>query len=466
MKWYKNIFSRSFNAVLPILAILSLLLSSCSSDDYINAIPGNSIAVVSLDLRKMAVESTGNNVNNAKLLNSLLHMEDAGDCGIDLSRKIYLFESAEGNLGLVAKVKSNSDVEEWLGKLVNSGVCKNITKRSNCRFAVMKDSWVIGLSDETFMIMGPVMVSQQAEMQQAIIKYMSQDEEQGIKSAPIYEKLDSMEHPLAIVAKASALPEKFVMPFMIGAPKNADASQIMIAAGISAGNDGLMQVDGEVFSLNKGIDNELKKAWQNYRPIEGGFVENIDSSSLFAAFINVDGSKYISMLQDNSSVQVLLAGVNTAIDMDNIIKSVDGDMVLASSGYEGDNIQIQMGAQLKKQDFMADIDYWKESCPAGSKIVNWGKNSYCYNGGNFNLYFGVSDNNMFYSGTTAALANGILTKSPVPLGENIHKAIMGKRLCIMVNVEKLIGGNEQIRTSLNLLIPLTGKVNTILYTIN
>lgn len=465
MKWLINIFFKTFTAILPVF-IISSLFSSCSDDDYVNAIPSNSIALVSLDLRKMAAEGTGNEVNNAKLLNSLLHVENAGNCGIDLQEKIYLFESAEGNLGLVAKVKDNSDVEEWLEKLVNGGICKNRTKRSDYQFAIMKDSWVIGFSDETFMMMGPVIVSQYAEVQQAMIKYMSQDEEQGIKPAPLYEKLDSMEYPLAIVAKASALPQQMVVPFMIGAPKNAEPSQIMIAAGMTTGTDGLMQINGEIYSLNEKINKELKEAYKNYRPISGGFIGNIESSSLFAAFMNVEGEKYLPMLRANSSAQVLLAGINTAIDMDNIIRSIDGDLFLASPGFEGSSMQMQMGARLKKKDFMADVDYWKQSCPAGSKITNWEKGSFCYNSGDFNLFFGVSDNNVFYSGTTTALAKGALTSASAPLPENIRNAIAGKRLCIMVNVEKLIGDNEEVRTALNLLVPLTGKVNTILYTID
>ena len=34
-------------------------------------------------------------------LKSLLHVEDASKCGIDISEKIFLFESADGNLSLI-----------------------------------------------------------------------------------------------------------------------------------------------------------------------------------------------------------------------------------------------------------------------------------------------------------------------------------------------------------------------------
>lgn len=214
---------RPLLTVLPLLAVLTALLSSCSGDDYVNAVPANSIALMSVDLRRMADECTGNDVDNAKLLNRLLHVENAGDCGMDLSEKIYMFESAEGNLGVVAKVKSRSDLDTWLDNLANAGVCRNAVERGDIGFAVMKDSWIVGFSSSKLMIMGPVIASQHAEVQQTMAKYLKQDEENGIKGTPLYDKLDSIDSPVALVARANALPEKFVAPFMIGAPKDADA---------------------------------------------------------------------------------------------------------------------------------------------------------------------------------------------------------------------------------------------------
>ena len=44
----------------------------------------------------------------------MLHVDDVDKCGIDISEKLYLFESADGNLGLCAKVSDEGDVEDWL----------------------------------------------------------------------------------------------------------------------------------------------------------------------------------------------------------------------------------------------------------------------------------------------------------------------------------------------------------------
>lgn len=56
---------------------------SCSGSDYINAIPANSSAVISIDMQKMAENNP--QVSRTGVLKSLLHVEDVAECGIDVS---------------------------------------------------------------------------------------------------------------------------------------------------------------------------------------------------------------------------------------------------------------------------------------------------------------------------------------------------------------------------------------------
>lgn len=78
-------------------------------------IPKKSTALISVDMQQMA--SGKSDEDKAGMLKSLLHVEDASKCGIDISEKIFLFESADGNLGLCAKVSDEGDVEDWLASL-------------------------------------------------------------------------------------------------------------------------------------------------------------------------------------------------------------------------------------------------------------------------------------------------------------------------------------------------------------
>lgn len=456
---------KPFSVACMVLVVFTAMLSSCSGDDYLNAIPDNSIALVSIDARKIVSGHDGGDAPDASMLNGLLHADKAEDCGIDMSEKIYIFETAEGNLGVAAKMKSASDMEKWLAGLADAGVCGKTARRGDYCFAVIKDAWMLGFSSTTVMVMGPVIASQHAETMQMMAKYLAQGEEKGIKGTPLYDRLDSMNSSVALVARAKALPEKFAAPFMIGAPKEADASQVMIAASFDMGQGGLMKITGETFSFNESINRGIKDSYAVYRPITDEFMGNVDASALFAMFMNVDGGKYLPLLHADKSLQVLLAGINTVVDMDNIIRSIDGDIVLAVSGYDGDMALVQMGARLKTRGFLGDVDYWKQSVPRGGTISDNGKDSYLYTDGRMNLYFGVSADDRFYAGSTEHNANGILQKSANPLDKEIQEYIKGRRLCMFVNVKALSYGNKTVKTALDLLSPLTGDVNAVLYTI-
>ena len=244
---------------------------------------------------------------------------------------------------------------------------------------------------------------------------------------------------MALVAQAQALPEKMVAPFTIGAPKDADASQVLIAAQIDM-KDGCLLIDGQTFSFNKQINQTLQEANKVYRPIQG---------------------KYVG----NKGMQALLAGINAAVDMDNIIRSVNGDMSIIIPSYSDDNLQLSMAAQLGNKNWLGDVDYWKQSCPKGGKIVDWEKDSYYYTDGKTSFYFGVSADNQFFSGDSQQSALSSIKSAAKQLPENVKKQIIGKRMAMLFNLSGLTSDKSEATAVTGLLKPFFGDINAIVYSI-
>lgn len=449
---------------LLLLATFVLSLASCSRDDYINAVPNNSIAVVSIDIAHAASQNKGNE-QQLNLLKTLLKLDDASGCGIDITSKLYIFESAEGNLGIVAKVSDADNLDSWLNKAAKSGQCTQTTKRGGCRFSTIKSCWVAGFNSTAVVVMGPVIASQEAAVRQQIIKHLGQDEDNGLKASPLFDHLDSIDAPIAIVAQAAALPNKFTAPFTIGAPKDADASQILIAAGVKKSESSCIEIDSRPFSLNKEIDKAMEQQLKTLRPITQRYLNSMSADDAVGAFMNVDGSKFIELLHSNKSFQALLAGINTAIDMDNIIKSIDGDMAIVMPQYGEGNQSLRMSAKLGSREFLADVPYWKQSCPKGGSITDIGKDCYCYKDGSTTYIFGVSADNQYYSGGTTEQARQSIGNAAKPLPQPIRNTIAGKRLCMVFNITALLGGNSDTKALLPMLRPLLGGTNTIIYSI-
>ena len=220
-----------------------------------------------------------------------------------------------------------------------------VEKRRGFRFALLQGNWIVGFSDVSVLLMGPVIPAAIDEMKGQMVQYLKQGEDESIKGTPLMERLQAIDAPMAMVCQASALPEQFITPFTIGAPRDASPSDIMIAASMEVSH-GRLLISGQTFSFKKQIDEALKKAQQTYRPIKGDYVKTMSTSDGMGLFMNIDGKNFHKLIRQNRGVSTMLMGINTAIDMDNIIKSIDGDMALIASGLGNDKLQMMIGVRI------------------------------------------------------------------------------------------------------------------------
>ena len=185
---------------------------------------------------------------------------------------------------------------------------------------------------------------------------------------------------------------------------------------------------------------------------------------MLGLFLNVDGKQFHQLMIQNQAVTAMLAGINTAIDMDNIIKSVDGDLTLVTSSLGKDNLHLMMAARLSGAPWLADVDYWKQSVPSGGHIGDWGKNCYYYTGNGTTYYFGVTPDMQYMSGGSPEEARLSITASPKPLPSDLQSLVKGTRFAMVVNFRAL--GNDKAAAVISLLKPLFGDINTIVYTMD
>lgn len=445
-----------------IASLMIVLMSACSDNDYLNAIPSKSTAVISIDMSRLNGQEQEQNQEH--ILKTMLHVDDVSKCGLDVKEKVYLFETIDGNLGLCAKVADEGDVSNWLSELSQQRICSTVTERKGFHFAVLKDSWLVGFSSKALLVMGPVVAEAQAEMQRQMVRYLNADEDAGIKSSKLFAQLDSIDSPMAMVAQAVALPEKFVAPFTLGAPKDADASQIVIAAGMDV-EDGVLKIAGRTFSFNPSINQALVKSQQVFRPIQGDYVQSMPDDAMAGIFMNVAGSRFLPLVQSNQGLQTLLMGINASIDMDNILRSVDGDMSIVLPTLGADHMQMMMAARLSHAKWLSDVDYWKQSCPKGSTIGNWKSNAFCYSSGKTCFYFGVTDDKQFFSGNDEVSAESSIRPSSHPISKRVQNMIRGEKMVMVINLEKSGGGGSVMQAVTGLLSPLFGQLTAVVYTL-
>ena len=429
-----------------LVAVCAVCLASCSNDDYVRSIPASATAVMKIDGAVVA--------GSHKML-SLLPFGDKTADVIDLSREVYAFETVDGNLGMCARVKDSDALLEAL-KIVTTS---DVRKQGDCRLTDINNSWAVGFNDKSLVVLGPVSAAALPDAQRSIVRMLKQDEDASIMARPMYSKLDSIDSRVAFVAQVQALPEKFAAPFMLGAPKGVDASQVAVAAGVDI-KDGIVRIDCQSFSFDKSIDRELKKSRAAFRPVKGVFSQSMSHNQLFSLFANVKGKEFLPLLQSDRSLQAVLMGLNTAVDFDNIMRSVDGDLAFMFSGMSQDNIAMTMLARVDNPVWTADVDYWKQSCQPGCSITG-SNGSWVYRGGEASFSFGLQDD-VFYaiSGQAPASIQQLLKPSQPIYGE-VSRMIAGSRMAMVLNLKPLAANSAAAGGMFDMLKPIIDNVKAV-----
>ena len=451
----KKIFSARtpYSLLLGLLGIL-VFATSCSNNDYANAIPSTATAIVKVDATKL------DSRDMETVFSAFFSKETIIGCGIDWKSDVYVFETIDGNFGLCAKVNSKDKLSSTFSALALKAKCGKLRQQGDLSFTDINNAWAVGYSSKSLVVLGPVSVAALPDAQRSIMKMLRQNEDASIVSRPIYTRLDSMNSAVAMVAQVQALPEKFVAPFTIGMPKNADVSQVLIAADFSK-NKSVVKMNGEVFSFDKSIDAALKKANGLYRRIEGDYIECIPQNCCFGLFANVEGRGYIPLLQSNKFMQGLLVGMNTAIDFDNIVRSIDGDLVIASSGLFSGSLDMTMFAKVTNPTWTADVDYWKQSCPAGSIITGVGT-AWNYSSSAVNFKFGLSGDT-FYAVSDRVFKPSAMGPRSDAVSRYIQNLIKGSRMAMILNLSAMSSNGIIPQSYGGIFKPILGDVKAVVY---
>ena len=439
-------------------AALFLLLCSCSKSDYTKALPTASTALMYVDVSK-----TGG-VGNSDLLRLLLPSDSIGDCGLDFSQKIYLFELPDGQCGACIRVGDADQVGETLKKLEENDHCKGfVHEGGGVKTAILRDSWVVAYDDDAFLMLFSVAATDVQQAKSRLARYLRQDGERSEKFTRLFQKLNTMKSSAAAVGRGQTL----LKTTDFDLPKNIDAKQVQDAIVITV-EDSVAYARIQRFSFDEKVEKALKEHESVLRPIQGRYAQMLPADNFFNIIFNTDGEKFLSEIQDMDFFKPLLASANAALDVNNIIKSIDGEVVIS---YFGDIVslngsQFSLIAELSHSQWLKDVGYWKTSCPKGSEIKDWGKDSYCYINGKELFYFGVvseqknASSQQFYCGNTPEVADSPLQSVAKPISGEITERLKGNRFALVMNLNRGTLFGESSRA---LLKPFATDANALVY---
>lgn len=461
---------RRLYSVFMLLLAVALLATSCSKD-YRSSIPAGCQALVAVNLVETGKQmGVADNKDKQSALQSIFMVDDVQKTGIDLTSPAYIFETAGGDFGLVAAVGSRSAVEDWFSILKDKGLCKELGEKKGYPFFLLKESFVAAFSGDALLIMGPVVASEQSRKQLQMAKYLDAKDGEGAMQSKLFERLETLSGAVTMVARASALPEKVVAPITLGAPKGTDPSEIIVTAEMNVSN-AMLHINGSSFSFNTTVNDALQKAANCYRPFRGRYLDKIPATAPFALIANVAGADYLKLMRTNEALRTMMLGINTAIDIDQMISSVDGDMVVMIPRFTSEkNLAASFIAETKNSDWTADVDYWKKSCPAGTVISSVGTAvmpQYTMTGSSVTAGFGMANSNTLYISVNngAKSAADVMATPFKGLSPDVAAIVKGKRLCVIAGLDEMVRQKKELSVITGMLKPLFGNVNTLVYTL-
>ena len=167
----------------------------------------------------------------------------------------------------------------------------------------------------------------------------------------------------------------------------------------------------------------------------------------------------MEMLRTNESLRTMLMGINTTIDIDKMLRGIDGDLLVAVPSLSDDSLPISILAEAKDVSWMEDVAYWKKSCPAGSRIEDAGMNTWRITGKQFNAWFGVADGGLLYVVPTQEAVGTIGEKSSSPLSPEVLSKVKGSRFVAILS----IGSAAKQKPELSVISSFLPELKTIVF---
>jgi len=288
-----------------------LLLSSCSITDYTSVVPCNSISVAVIDLQEMP--------SSQSLLKELLTTDDITTVGLSTDEPAYMFTTPEGYFCMTMPISDNKTLMERIEN------CTAMKERDGIKFSLLKGGWLTALKSSTFVVLGQVSTSDQTRAQRYIMRLFKLDEKHSFSASPLSTRLDSIDSPCRMVATVASMPEQMRALLMLGAPKNADESQIAFAAALNL-SDSTLVFDSKPFALNEQIDKELQAALSSLHPITNRLS---CTSSIVSINLNMNGEEFLPIMKADRPLLLVLSQIDgDSHSTTDLLQSTDGDMAI------------------------------------------------------------------------------------------------------------------------------------------
>ncbi|MBR1520847.1 MAG: DUF4836 family protein [Bacteroidaceae bacterium] len=413
-----------------LLFVFGLLMAvcSCSKTDYQNTIPANATLVAKVDVRTVAEkwdlahsEVMKNLDSYLKLLVSGKDMEQAKEyiddpmkMGFDFTMPVFFFKMPDGSMGLTMKVNDDGDVKDFLMLLQKQGLASKPVERRDLMCGTLMGDFHYAYDGKTFLLLSSEGSS--SRVGQMAQQLMNQKEDESFVSTDAYSKLEHETTEVVCYAKLLALPlpAYTYVRHLLMLPNSVRESDIEMLATMNLDN-GKETFHCTAWGNTEKVQQLLDEANKNLHKIQGRYIDKASEDLPIWLGLGVKGEWLLQKLKGDKKAKEMLFLLGRAIDIEQMLKAVDGDVAVGLSQhvFDGNTDDFVAYAQLKNTNFLQDVDYWKSSMKEyGMSMQDDGNHHYVLHAEGKVWQWGVDGNDLYYAadGALSRLENTPDTK--------------------------------------------------------
>lgn len=357
---------------------------------YTYVLPADLKAVAAVDVADWVRQA---DLPDGRLQELVLGDADAGTAGLDFSKKMYIFVAADDYVGVALAVEDADRLQGVLAAQQKAGKCEPVREQRGFRWTTVDGQWLVAFDDDRLLAMGPAMGAQLDGLRNRMAAYLRQKREESGVVTPLFTELSEQEGALSLVARLDALPASGKEWLRMGLPEEVPPQDVRLAASLHAdGNRLALRV--ALRSDNPALKKQMEAVSNLLRPLRGDLAACGPQRPLVWAGFNANGEKLLEELRTNPQIRTALIMLNFGVDVDMMLKSIDGDVSVAVEGL-GSNFSIPtlLTAQLARTDFLSKADYWERSLAPRSDVrfKRRGTDRFNLLMGAYSVFFGVKD---------------------------------------------------------------------------
>lgn len=417
--------------LIAVVACLVTFFVIRRTDSYACALPASTNALVRMDVPTL-LQHGSVSPNDLYPLSGVCD-EASVSQWLNASKPVYAFVDDANNIGLLCALTDAGALEQALQRLADAGRASSVERQRSLQWCCVEQRWLLCFDSRRLLVMGPAVGSEQDALRQNMAKLMEQSRDDSGLATDIHERLASADAPVA-----ASLSTSLLSSFLQGSMAQQLGLQDLLSERLEISLDASANALVAQFDIPLAGDvaqRRMQTISGLLHPVTGVLAGDAPADAALWLTLNLRGTDVLTYLRSFPVVRTALVAANTVVDVDAMLRAVDGDVAVSTSA---DGAGWMLSAQLHDADFLKQADYWLSSPPLLSlmRLRRVAPQHFAidtHSGETY--YFGVRDGVLYVTNTSSTVA------APAQSGPNAHvnsAALAGTRVFATLDVDALM----------------------------